>query len=107
MDAAGDQRTASQFWTRLLSRQPARRRVERYWLAYTPVWGLVAGTVMLTGVAEGWGDLELMVFGVAMLLGAVVPPIAWPHVDDRERPLQQRTGFKMSAAVTAVAVLMN
>jgi cycloeucalenol cycloisomerase len=91
----------------LLSQQPTRRHVERYWLMFTPVWGLIAAAIMLTGVAEEWGDLELMIFGVAMMLAAVVPPTLWPHEEDRARPIVERTGFKMSAAVTAIALCMN
>lgn len=91
----------------LLSSQPTRRHVERYWLWFTPVWGLAAGLIMLTGLAERWGDTELMIFGVSMMLGAVGPPILWPHVDDRARPIHERTGLKMSAAVIAIAFLMN
>jgi cycloeucalenol cycloisomerase len=91
----------------VLSQEPARRHVERYWLLFTPVWAVVAGGIMLTGVAEGWGDLELMIFGVAMLLGAVVPPLVWPHASDRAVPMHERMGFKLAFSVTAISLLMN
>ncbi len=94
-------------WSSLLSQQPARRRVERYWLWFTPAWGLGAGVIMLTGLAEGWGDVELMVFGVVMMALAVVPPVAWPHAGERGRPFAERTGVKLVVAVTAVSFLMN
>jgi hypothetical protein len=91
----------------LLSPDPARRAVERYWLRFTPVWGGVVGVVMLSGAAERWGDVELMALGVAMAIGAVVPPIARPHPSERERPIIARAAFKMAAAVVTVAFAMN
>lgn len=74
---------------------------------FTPAWGLVAGAIMLAGIAERWGDVELMIFGVAMMLAAVVPPVAWPHTSERDVAILARTGFKMSLSVTAIAFLMN
>ena len=85
----------------------AKRAVERYWLGYTVVWGGVAGSVMLTGLAEGWGDVELMALGVAFALGTVVPPIARPHASEADVPWYQRTATKMSAGVVSFALLMN
>jgi len=91
----------------VLSPNPARRRVERYWLIYTAVWGGLAALVMLTGLAEAWGDLELMIMGVAFALGAVVPPLARPHPADRKLPILERTSFKLVGSVVGLSFLMN
>jgi cycloeucalenol cycloisomerase len=87
----------------LLSPDPARRAVERYWLRFTPAWGAVAAVVMLSGAAERWGDLELMLLGVGMALGAVLPPLFF----ERERPFLERAGVAMSASIVTVAFAMN
>lgn len=89
------------------SANPARRAVERYWLVYTPLWGIVALVIMLSGAAERWGDRELMTMGIAFALGAVVPPLVRVHPIDRARPLWSRTSFKLVASVVGLSFLMN
>jgi cycloeucalenol cycloisomerase len=79
-----------------LSTHPAKRRVERWWLLYTPIWGVAVGTVMLTGLAERWGDRELLPFSIVLALGAMAPAMKL-----------ERTAIKMCAAVFAFAMLMN
>lgn len=92
---------------RVLSRNPARRSVERYWLAYTLVWGSAAGAVMLSGLAERWGDVELMVFGVVLALGAVVPPVLRPHPSENRVPIHRRVALKLGLSVVGFAFLWN
>jgi hypothetical protein len=90
----------------LLSENPARRAVERYWLRYTVVWGLSAAIIMLSGLAERWGDVELMALGVAFAAGAVA--VVWrPHPDERSLPIQQRTATKLTVSVVTLSLLMN
>jgi hypothetical protein len=90
----------------LLSCNPARRAVERYWLRYTVVWGIVGGVIMLSGLAERWGDAGLMALGVAFALGAVVP--MWrPHDDERAVPIHQRAATKLTLSVVTFSFLMN
>lgn len=74
---------------------------------YTVLWGAIAGVIMIGGVAERWGDVELMALGVAFAVGTVAPPLLWPEPSERARPLLDRTAFKMSASVVGFAVLMN
>jgi cycloeucalenol cycloisomerase len=89
----------------VLSPNPERRAVERVWLAFTPIWGLLAAVVMLSGAAERWGDGPLMALGVGLALGAIVPPL-W--ISRREsRPWHQRTAVKLVVAVTGLALGMN
>lgn len=92
---------------RFASESPARRAVERYWLLYTPAWGLVAAIVMVGGFAERWGDGPLMALGIAFALGAVVPPIAWPIASERRLPIAERTATKLCATVVGFSLLMN
>ena len=92
---------------RVLSPNPAKRAVERHWLAYTVAWGIVAGVIMLGGLAERWGDLELMILGVAFAVGTVIPPIARPHPSQATTPWHSRTATKMSLAVVGFSFLMN
>jgi cycloeucalenol cycloisomerase len=91
----------------LLSPHPARRALELYWLRYTVVWAAIAALVMVTGIAERWGDVELMLLGVGFAIGAVLPPIVRVHPSERELGWWQRTAFKLSASVTLFAFGMN
>ena len=92
---------------RWLAESPAKRAVERWWLVYTPIWGAFAGLVMLTGWATTWGDVECMIFGVAIAAGAVLPPLLRPPPEERKRPLHQRTATKYIASVVALAFGLN
>jgi hypothetical protein len=89
----------------LLSAQAPKRAVELYWLRYTLVWGLVAAVIMLGGVAETWGDAELIFLGIVFALGAVVPPIV--RAVDRDKPVVERTAAKMVVSVVGLSLLMN
>ncbi len=92
---------------RWLAEAPAKRAVERWWLLYTPVWGLVTGAVMLTGWAESWGDVECMVFGVLVAAGAVLPPLFRIPEAERERPFHERTAPKYVLSVVLLAFGLN
>lgn len=80
--------------------------MERYWLLYTPVWGVIAGVVMLGGFAEGWGDPECMAFGLVLAAGACGPALR-PHESERGLAWHRRTGVKMVVAVAGFAFGLN
>lgn len=81
--------------------------MERYWLSYTLVWGAVTAATMLSGIAEHWGDVELMILGVSLALGAVVPPLVRPHPEERRLPFAQRPAVKLAGSVVGFSFLMN
>lgn len=86
----------------------AKRTVERYWLLYTLFWGAAAAVVMMSGLAERWGDVELMIFGATLGAGAVLPPAIFPRDrDERARPFHERTATKLGLSVVMFAFLMN
>ncbi len=91
----------------MLSSNPARRAVERYWLAFTPVWGLAAAVVMVSGAAERWGDGPLLALGIAFAAGAMAPPLVRARALEPDRPWHERTATKLAASVTGLALLMN
>ncbi|MFO0616804.1 MAG: hypothetical protein U0414_29690 [Polyangiaceae bacterium] len=85
-----------------------KRAVERYWLLYTLLWGGAAAAVMMTGLAERWGDVELMIFGATLGAGAVLPPALFPRdAEERARPIHERTATKLGLSVVMFAFLMN
>jgi len=90
-----------------LASHPGKRAVERYWLLYTPVWGAITAVVMLGGLAERWGDLECMLFGLALAAGALAGPLLLRVPEERGQPLHRRAGFKMALAVTGLAFALN
>lgn len=91
----------------LLSPNPVRARVERYWLYYTPVWGGISAVVMVGGFADRWGDWQLMVYGLVLAAGASWGPLAIRGEDERALPVYQRTGFKMWLSVVGLSFGLN
>ena len=59
---------------RLESENAGKRVAERYYLAYTPVWGAVSAAVMLTGLAERWREPAFVLYGIGLWLGVLLPP---------------------------------
>ena len=92
---------------RFLSTHPGKRATERFWLYYTPVWGAMSAVVMLGGVATRWGDVECMIYGVALALGAIVGPLVLRAPEERALPLHQTAAFKMVLSVTGLAFGLN
>ncbi len=91
----------------LLSPNPAKRSVERIWLAYTPVWGAIAGVVMIGGFGERWGDLGLMLFGVVLGSGAALLPIVLRPEEDRDVPWYRSTAATMVLSVILLSFGLN
>jgi cycloeucalenol cycloisomerase len=89
-----------------LAPHPAKAAVERWWLLYTPVWGAVAGAVMLSGWAESWKDLECLIFGVVLAVGALVPMLR-PHPSERAEPFLRRTSTKLCLSVVLFSFGLN
>lgn len=91
----------------LLAEHPGKRAVERYWLLYTPVWGAISAVVMVGRLADTWGDLELMIYGVVLMLGAIVPPVLMRPESERARPLLETTAVKYGLSVAGLAFTLN
>jgi cycloeucalenol cycloisomerase len=90
----------------LFAPNPAKAAVERYWLMFTPVWGLGTGLVMVTGWAESWGDVACLLYGVLMALGASLPAFR-PHPSERGLPRHRRVGVKLVASVVVLSFGLN
>lgn len=84
-----------------------KRAVEQAYLLYTPVWGASAGLVMLSGAAEAWGDLELLIFGISMMLGALIAPFLSLPASEQARPFHERTATKMVLCVVLLSFGLN
>ena len=91
----------------LFSAHPGKRATERFWLAYTPVWGAFAALVMVGGFADTWDDLPLLLFGVGLALPACLGPCFLRVPEEAALPLHRRAGAKLSCTVTAFALLLN
>ena len=92
---------------RWLSSHPGKRATERYWLWYTPVWGVVAAVVMVIGAGDHWGDLELISMAVILAAGALVGPIVLRPASQRSMPIHRTAAFKLGVSVTGFAFLLN
>ncbi len=91
----------------LLAEHPGKRATERFWLAYTPIWGGACAVVMVGGFAERWGDAALLAFGLVLALGAVVGPFLVRPPEERALPLVQTTAFKMVLGIVLLAFGLN
>ena len=66
-----------------LSPNPERAWAERFFLAYTPYWISCVALVMLTGMVGRWGDVGLLLFGLAMGVPAWLGPYVASGRPDR------------------------
>jgi cycloeucalenol cycloisomerase len=89
----------------LYAHHPAKAAVERWYLLFTPVWSALIGGVMLSGLAERWGDLALLTLGLIVACGAVLPPILLRT--DRDEPWWRSTAARVGLAVTLFAHGLN
>ncbi|RMF17740.1 MAG: hypothetical protein D6761_03735 [Candidatus Dadabacteria bacterium] len=90
----------------LFSPNPAKAAVERWWLLYTPVWGILAGGVMLSGLADHWTDLPLMAFALLLAVGAIVPPILRRN-HERDLPWHRTTAWRFGLSVILISFFGN
>ena len=91
----------------ILAEHAGKRATERFWLAYTPVWGAGCAVVMVGGFAERWGDGALLMLGLLPALGAVVGPFLVAPPEERALPLVERTAFKMVLGVVLLSFGLN
>jgi cycloeucalenol cycloisomerase len=91
----------------ILSEHAGKRATERFWLAYTPLWGGACAVVMMGGFAERWGDRALLGLGLVLALGAVVGPFLVEPPEERALPLVERTAFKMVLGVVLLSFGLN
>lgn len=92
-----------------LSPNPAKAATERWYLLYTPIWGAIAGFVMVSGVTRHMGDAAYLVFGVGLWLGVLLPPFVRPSAADRGAgtPWHARFHTKFQAWMFVFAFLGN
>ena len=90
---------------RLLSSNPGKAAAERFYLLYTLVWGSVSAGVMLSGAAERWGDVPLMIYGLGLYLPVLVVPLLWRAARDRQKPFWKLYAFKMHACLFILAMV--
>ncbi len=89
------------------SNNPGKRATEKFWLAFTPVWGGVAGVVMMGGLAETWGDVELMIFSLLLAAGAMGGPLLFRCPEEKGLPIHRLAGFRLGLSVTGFAFFLN
>jgi cycloeucalenol cycloisomerase len=82
----------AQWW----SSNPAKARVERLYLIYSPIWIALVGLVMLTGMYRNWGDAGYMVFGLGVAAPLVLIPYLAPPPDQADLPFWRTTWFRFN-----------
>lgn len=86
----------------MLATRPDKRFTETFVLAYTPVWVAAVLWAMTSGVLRSWGDLEHMLFGVALALPLVLMPLV-PR--ESAPPIGERHATRFVWLVTLFSVL--
>jgi hypothetical protein len=76
---------------RFFPENPGKRAAERWYLIYTPIWGALAGLVMVAGIGvhwsrQPWGDLAFFLFGLAVWMGVLVGGYCFRAPEDAGRP---------------------
>lgn len=94
------------------SSHPGKAAAERWYLIFTPIWGAVAGLVMLSGAAQAWrdapwGDLAYMAFGAGLWIALLIGGYALAPASERARPWWRRTHTKFQAWMFIFAFLGN
>lgn len=94
-------------WHLLRSPNPAKAAVERWYLLFTPVWSALMGLVMVSGLGEVWGDVELMLLGLILAAGAILPPILHREGSERTLPWWRSTAGRVGISVLLLAHGLN
>lgn len=94
------------------SSNPAKRAAERWYLLYTPVWGLLAGLVMTTGLGVHWsrhplGDVSFFSFGVSLWLGCLLGGYPFRTPEEEGLRWHQRYHTKFQLWIFVFAFLGN
>ncbi|MBK7976798.1 MAG: hypothetical protein IPK07_27230 [Deltaproteobacteria bacterium] len=91
----------------LFAAHPGKRAAERFFLAYTPVWGVLAASVMLTGVANRWGDVELLAFALLLSAGTAAGAYVFAPAEEKAKPLRERYATKILVWLAIYSFLAN
>lgn len=86
----------------MLATRPDKRFTEVFVLAYTPVWIAAVIWAMTSGVLRTWGELEHMLFGVALALPLAIAPLV-PR--KTAPPIGERHATRFVWLITLFAVL--
>jgi len=97
---------------RWLSRNPGKRAAERWYLIYTPLWGALAGAVMIAGLGVRWrdharGDLAFFLFGLTLWAGVLAGGYLWRAPEDAGRPWHRLYHTKFQIWMFVFAFLGN
>ena len=97
---------------KFFSENPGKRAAERWYLIYTPIWGALAGLVMVAGLGlhwsqTPWGDTAFLLFGVAIWLGVLLGGYFFRAPEDAGRPWYRLYHTKFQIWMFVFAFLGN
>jgi cycloeucalenol cycloisomerase len=78
------------------STNPRKAAAERFYLLYSPIWIVVVGVVMLSGMYRAWTDAGFMLFGLALAAPLVLVPYLTARAEEAARPFWQTVWFRIN-----------
>jgi cycloeucalenol cycloisomerase len=78
------------------SANPSKAWAEKLFLLYSPAWIAFVGVVLVLRLPASWGDAGFLAFGLATAAPLFVLPLLRPAATDRDRPLIQRSWFRLN-----------
>ena len=89
------------------SLSPSKSLAEDAFLYFTPIWTTLTGLIMVTGIAESWGDIELMTFGVSMAITTLIFALWYVGGSSSSSKLATDNVWIMYTGVAVLAFAMN
>jgi cycloeucalenol cycloisomerase len=91
----------------LFSSNPDKAWVERFFLAYTPIWISLMAVMMFTGWAGSWGNAALLAHSLVVALPVLLVPMYLARRHPSAQPWHQRYWFKANVYLAIFSFIGN
>ena len=91
----------------LFSTNPDKAWVEKFFLAYTPIWIVLMAVMMFTGWAGTWGDNALLLHSLVVALPVLLIPAFLARHHPSQQPWYQRYWFKANVYLALFSFVGN
>ena len=91
----------------LFSTNPEKAWVEKFFLAYTPIWIALMAVMMFTGWAGTWGNAALLTHSLVVALPVLLIPAFLARRHPSSQPWYQRYWFKANVYLALFSLVGN